>query len=152
MSIIVYYPGGYEPNAPAQNMAEQWDDATQIYTAWDQSGNITSTRPYNTGEVADCQAEQQAQAVTSAIQAARDGIEALLAAAPDYLAQIQADAQVWQQTQPGDPLTQEHIDTLVRVVNGFTTVLAAVSNQIAVTGAIPPTSNPVLSADQNQAS
>lgn len=58
MSIVMYYPGGYEGAAAAQNKAEQWDDATQTYTAWDTSGNVTQTRPYTTAEAATLQAQQ----------------------------------------------------------------------------------------------
>lgn len=52
MSQTVYYPGGYEPGALAQNMAEEWNDATQQFTSWDVNGNILATRPYNAQETA----------------------------------------------------------------------------------------------------
>jgi hypothetical protein len=58
MSTVTRYGlGGFDPNAAAQNKSEQWTNATQAgdptpagYTAWDASGNVTSTRALTQAE------------------------------------------------------------------------------------------------------
>ena len=60
MSHVIYWAGGLNASAPAQNKAQQWDDATRTYTSWDASGNQTLQRPYTTDENADADARQQA--------------------------------------------------------------------------------------------
>lgn len=40
-----YYPGGFDPAAPAQNRAEEWDSVAATYTAWDGGGVVTAGTP-----------------------------------------------------------------------------------------------------------
>lgn len=44
MGATNYYPDG--------SISEQWDDVLRWYTAFDQSGTITSQRPYDATELA----------------------------------------------------------------------------------------------------
>lgn len=44
MGATNYYPSG--------QVSEQWDDQLRWYTAFDQSGQVTSQRPYNATELA----------------------------------------------------------------------------------------------------
>ena len=54
--MIRYYAGGLVVAALAKNQAEQYDDVTQTYTAWDQTGNVTATRAYTAAESASATA------------------------------------------------------------------------------------------------
>lgn len=53
---IRYHLGGFDPNAPAQNLAERWSNGTQPtdaptgYTAWDTAGSVTTQRALTTQE------------------------------------------------------------------------------------------------------
>lgn len=77
MNRITYHPGGYDPAAPAQNRAEQWDDTT--YTRWDKAGRILEQRPLD-------QAEQQAAAAAAAEQTRIDNATILRQQASQALA------------------------------------------------------------------
>jgi hypothetical protein len=73
-----YFEGGYLPDAPAQNRAEECDDDTRITTTWDEAGNIVDRRPYNDAEnatadqlVADEAAPQQVTVDPAAIETLR---------------------------------------------------------------------------------
>jgi len=46
-----YHPGGFQPDAPAQNRAEEWDSVAAMYTSWDSSGSQTSQRPLTDKEI-----------------------------------------------------------------------------------------------------
>lgn len=58
VSQVIYWAGGLNASAPAQNKAQQWDDNTRLYTAWDTSGNQTTQRAYTTQENTDANARQ----------------------------------------------------------------------------------------------
>lgn len=51
----VYFPGGFDPAAPNDNLAERWDLAAGTYTAWDRDGNQTDSRPLTDEETAQLQ-------------------------------------------------------------------------------------------------
>lgn len=59
-----YHRGGYDAAKPAQNRAEEWDDATRTYTAWDAAGAQTAQRSYTAAENAAADA-RAAEATTS---------------------------------------------------------------------------------------
>lgn len=50
MSRTRYHAGGLITGAPAQNKAEEWDDATSTYSRWDEGGALAETRPYTAAE------------------------------------------------------------------------------------------------------
>lgn len=49
---VTYHEGGFLPDAPAQNRAEELDGATGVYTAWDEKGTVTEQRPLTKDEAA----------------------------------------------------------------------------------------------------
>lgn len=53
MNLVLYYPG-------TTNIAQSWDDSTDTYTAYDQAGNVTTTRPFTAEETARAQALEAA--------------------------------------------------------------------------------------------
>jgi hypothetical protein len=86
MKRTVYYLGGFNPAAPAQNRAEEWDSAAGTYTRWDQAGTVVETRPLSAAEVADF-TSQQAQATTDANTATvKQRAQAALTANATFLA------------------------------------------------------------------
>jgi hypothetical protein len=86
MGQIIYYSGGLEPAAPAQNMAEEWNDATEIYTSWDINGNVTGTRPYNAVELAAVAAQTAAQGLATNQATLRQKAQNALATNQSFLA------------------------------------------------------------------
>lgn len=52
---ISYYPGGYDPDAPAHNRHYMWDLASDQYTEWDTDGSILEQRPLTDDEKARLQ-------------------------------------------------------------------------------------------------
>lgn len=44
-----YHPGGFVPNAAAENKAEQYDESG--YTKWDRQGNVIERRPLTADEI-----------------------------------------------------------------------------------------------------
>lgn len=78
-----YHPGGYDPNRPAQNRAEEWSSTG--YTRWSVDGDILEQRPLTESEsaalavrqaAADRAANEQTlrQSVADALAANRDDI------------------------------------------------------------------------------
>lgn len=45
-----YFMGGFDPAKPNNNVAESWDDETNAYTAWDESGAVSEQRPLTDDE------------------------------------------------------------------------------------------------------
>lgn len=134
MSWVLYHPGGFESSAPAQNMAEQGDDSTQTVTTWDANGTVTGSRPYTAAETASMQAAQQAQTAAANKATSLTNLQNLLAQQSALAQQIQADAAMFQGTTVGSTLQQEHLDALVRIVNGFSTVMGAITDHLTVNG------------------
>lgn len=58
MNLVIYYPG-------TTNVAQSWDDSTDTYTAYDQSGNVTTTRPFTADETARAQAIEASLATSN---------------------------------------------------------------------------------------
>ena len=139
MGAVQYYPGGFSATAPAQNMAERQDDATQTVTTYDTVGNVTSTTPYTAAQVAQMQAQQAAQAVQVALATAQGGIDALLAQQSALASQIATDAAMFAATPVGSTLTSEHIAALTRIVNGFGTTMQAITAHLILTNNAPAT-------------
>lgn len=52
MQNITYWPGGYEPDAPAENQRELWDSDAGTYTAFDVDGTVLEERPLTDAELA----------------------------------------------------------------------------------------------------
>src|SRR5579872_4666180 len=85
MSETRYYPGGYMPAAPAQNMLEQWNDATLTYTSWDSNGNVTLTRPYTAAEQATAAQAQQQQQLSSNAATIQANVQANLTTITNWI-------------------------------------------------------------------
>jgi hypothetical protein len=71
-------------------LIQRWDDATRLYTAWDETGAQTEQRPYTPDEnmIADAVASAEAEAGAAATEAAQenailDAIAATSAPPPD---------------------------------------------------------------------
>lgn len=79
MSSIRYYPDG-------ATKAEQYDDAAQTYTAWDEAGNVTASRPYTAAEVTRATVEAAAATAASNGDTIRSRAQAALAANAAFLA------------------------------------------------------------------
>lgn len=125
MSAITYYPGGYDPSAPAQNMAQQWDDGTQTYTSWSQAGDVTTTRAYTTEEAA-------AAAATAAIAAATANQSDLQNKASNALVNNQTfldQANPLTET-PTYPLSTAEQEILVEAVIALGTQVIALTRQV----------------------
>lgn len=52
MRIVEYHIGGYDPAAPAQNKAVEYDDQPGTYTRWDTKGQQAEQRPLTSDESA----------------------------------------------------------------------------------------------------
>lgn len=48
MNLVIYFPG-------TTTVAQSWDDLTDTYTAYDQAGNVVTTRPFTADETARAQ-------------------------------------------------------------------------------------------------
>ena len=133
MSRYVTFPGGIIPSAPASNLQYQWDDATSTVTEWDQTGAVVSTRPYTAAE-SDAAA---AEATFPALVAARSTLVQMASDQSTVANQIAADLA---SVQSGwDNLTAaERTAIMGRVVEGFSTVMTALLNHLAVSRVIPP--------------
>lgn len=117
MSRIIYHPGGYDPTATAENMAEQWDDAIQTYTAWDTSGNAIETRPYTPEETAAMNAEIAASTQADNQSALQQKAQTALAANETFLGiaaptNAQAVAQMQALTRQVDALIRLAVNAL----------------------------------------
>jgi hypothetical protein len=70
-SSTFYHPGGYDPAAPAHNLAQQVSNGTQPgdppagYTTWDTNGTVLVQRPLTAGESADLAARDTAATETA---------------------------------------------------------------------------------------
>lgn len=139
MSRLVYYPGGFVANAPAQNMAELWDDATSTYTAYAEDGTVTATRPYTAEEAALATAAAGAQQLTQGIESARANLIVLASEQPALTTQMHADLT---SVQSGwDTLTAaERTAIMGRVIAAFGTVMDAIAGHLIVSRIIPPPS------------
>ena len=73
------------------------DDTTRTVTTYDESGAITSTRPYTTEENAAADAEAQAQADAAAARARYETHEAILDATAALMTDAHTDGQPWVQ-------------------------------------------------------
>ena len=79
------YPGGYLPAAPAKNKAEEWNGPAGTYTAWDQAGNVTSTRALTAQETADLAAQDAASTTDTNRAQVQQRAQAALTANATYL-------------------------------------------------------------------
>lgn len=70
----------------------------------------------------------------TAADTARSNLQDLLAQQSAFASQIQTDAAMFQGTAVGSTLQQEHIDALVRMVNGFATTMGAIVDHLTVNG------------------
>ena len=73
---IKYYPGGFMPSAPAQNMAERLDIASG-FQRWDSDGNLTEARPLTPGEIAALTPQSIAPTTDERLAAAAMALAAL---------------------------------------------------------------------------
>lgn len=58
----VYFPRGWDPDAPNNNLRARWDLTSGLFTRWDPDGNEVEQRPLTGEETAELQAvaaEQQ---------------------------------------------------------------------------------------------
>lgn len=79
MGLIRYYPDGV-------TKAEQYDDTAQTYTAWNQAGAVTTTRPYTAAETARAAAEAAALTADANGATVRSRAQAALTANATFLA------------------------------------------------------------------
>jgi len=75
-------------------------------------------------------------------QTSRQQLLDMLAETPKLSQRIASDAALWEATQPDSTLGQHHIDSIVRVVNGFQTVMDALTSLGVATGVLPPPETP----------
>ncbi len=117
-------PPGFDPSAPAQGRAAQWDDATQVYTAWDPAGNVTESRPYTSAESAAAAAQASAIAAQAAVAQARASVATFKSALPTFQAQVASDVALWQAITDPSQMTPQHVASLLRNYEvGWTTLL-----------------------------
>lgn len=109
-----YYPGGYQPAAPAQNMASQLTDTA--YTTWDKAGNVTFTGPPTADQQAQITASQTAQTSSTNQATLQQRAQAALNTNATFLALANpSNAQNAAQVQA---LTKE-CSTLIRLLLGL---------------------------------
>lgn len=80
-----------------------------------------------------------AEAATTGLGNAQTGIDSLLAQQSALASQIATDAAMFAATPVGSTLTAEHIAALIRIVNGFSTTMQAITAHLMLTGNAPPT-------------
>ena len=85
MADTKYHLGGFDPAAPAQNRAEQWDPDAGTYTRWDRAGVVLESRPLSAVEAARFAAVSAAIASESNGRAVEDRLRAFLAANKAFL-------------------------------------------------------------------
>ncbi len=105
----------------------------------------TAVFPDNDGQanLAEVQAAQavaeNAEATAGAtISTAQTTIATLLGQQSAFAAQIASDAAMFEATDVGSSIQQEHIDAFVRIVNGFSTTMEAIVSHLILTGDYTP--------------
>jgi len=134
MGATVYYPGGYLPGAPALNISEQWDDSTSTYTSWDQAGAVTLSRPYTAEETAAAQASAAARTAAATVDTAKVTLSGLLAQQSALGTQLQTDISTVTSTGWAALSAADQQAIMLRVLDGFGTVMTAIANHLTVTG------------------
>jgi len=134
MSQVVFYAPGIIPSAPAHNMAEQWDDSTSTYTSWDQAGAVTLTRPYTAEETAAAQASAAARTAAATVDTAKGNLSGLLAQQSAFGTQLQTDISTVTSTGWAALSAADQQAIMLRVLDGFGTVMTAIANHLTVTG------------------
>jgi len=74
-------------------------------------------------------------------QTSREQLIEMMAQIPQLSTQITSDAKLWQNTGAGSTLGQNHIDSMVRIINGFQTVMEALIHFGVATNVLPPPSS-----------
>lgn len=118
-------------------LSEQLDATTGLYTRYNPMGGVEEQRPLSATELDAVQAHDHTQAEASAVAQAQQQVDTIQAQSAAFQAQIQADiATVQAGWQTLDAATQTAI--LLRILNGFTSVLDTLFSHAAITGAIDP--------------
>lgn len=82
----VHHLGGYLPDAPAGNRAEEWDVGAGTYTRWDEAGQVIETRTLTVEEVAAFAAEAAEALAETNERTIEDRARAALTANAAFLA------------------------------------------------------------------
>jgi len=120
--VTVYGPSG--------GIIELWDDSTSTFTEWSDAGVEITSRPYTT-------AESQQAAVREARAAAvvaRANLSDLLAQQSAFGTQLQADISTVTSTGWAALSAADQQAIMLRVLDGFGTVMTAIVNHLTVTG------------------
>lgn len=125
MSTIVYYEGGFIESAPEQNMAEEWNDTTKTYAAWDINGDVTATRPYDTAELAALSAEQTALGLAANQSSLQAKASTALTASQTFLARLNPRSAT-----PTYPLSVAEQETFVAAVEAIGAQVVALTRQV----------------------
>ena len=115
MLATTYHLGGYQPAAPAQNKAEQYDSVAGTYTRWNAAGAQVEQRAMTSAEVATATAADAAATRSTNDTALRDkALQAITANATFLAIASPTNAQVVAQTQR---LTRENT-AIIRLLIG----------------------------------
>ena len=118
-------------------LVEVLDADTGLYTRYNGMGTVAVQRPLTATELAAVQAHDHAQDESNAVAKAQQTVDNTQQQQPSFQQQIQADittVQAGWQTLTADQQTQ----ILLRVLNGFTSVMDGLQAHATVTGAIDP--------------
>lgn len=122
-------------------LVEVLDADAGTFSRYNSLGTVIRTRPLTAAELAQVQRHDHAVAEASAVDQAQQTVDTTQSDAPTFQQQLQADIAT---VTPGwatlDADTQTAI--MLRILNGFTTVMNGLQAHAAVTGAIDPLATP----------
>lgn len=118
-------------------LVEEWDADSDLYRRFNRFGHVMRQRPLTAAELARVQDYDRAVAEAGAVDQARQTVDGIQAQVPTFQQQLAADiATVQAGWATLDADTQTAI--MLRILNGFTSVMDGLQAHAAVTGAIDP--------------
>lgn len=122
-------------------LVEEWDTATGLYTRYNGLGTVVAQRALTADEVAKVQERDRTAAEAGAVAQAKQQIDTMHAATAEYRRQLAADIDAvgagWQTLSADD-----QTGIVLRILNGFTTVLSGLLSHAVVTQSIDPLATP----------
>lgn len=122
-------------------LVQEWDADTGLYSRYNSLGAVVKQRPLTAEELARAQDYDRAAALAVAVGQAQQTVDTMQTQTPTFQQQLTADITTvtagWATL---DAATQTAI--MLRILNGFTSVMNGLEAHAAVTGAIDPLATP----------